>query len=560
MPLTGFFSAVVVQSWMAAVQGATLGGAGWLSAGFAGFAGRAAAIAVTAIWQGALIASGLAICLRIAPRTSAENRFSIWTAAFGVLVSLPFFTLIADLRAAVVAGVPAAGVEAATQRPWLSIDARWSVVIAGFWAAATLIRAGDLVFHSLRLRKLWKDAIPVELDGNLGSLVAQTRARWSRGTIEVCTTTTLQRPSVIGFLKPRILIPEWLFARLTAGELEQIVLHECEHLRRHDDWTNLFQKLCLVLFPLNPALAWMERRLCREREMACDDGVIRITHAPRAYAACLASLAERGLERRAEALSLGAWQRRPELVDRVHSILRRRRTLGPMGTGALLGGLGFSLLFGSIELARCPQLIAFVPAQDHIRNLQTANVDVRARTRFASAKPLNAAYVPVESRGLSRASSEFRTTRIEAVLPANGPEQPSDARPSVLGGRVNREAAPGNETAAGKSDTKSPREVTLKAELPGSQPVAAPEQQWIVLTEWEQVQTTNQSAGLTADYGTGRSASVSGDSVDKDAQSNTHPVSQIMVTRLILRIYPASSLTSQTAIAQTRNGWFVIQL
>ena len=56
--------------------------------------------------------------------------------------------------------------------------------------------------------------------------------------------------------------------------------------------------------------------------MACDDGVIRVTRAPRAYAACLASLAERGLQRRAEALSLGAWQRRPELVHRVHSILR----------------------------------------------------------------------------------------------------------------------------------------------------------------------------------------------------------------------------------------------
>ena len=118
---------------------------------------------------------------------------------------------------------------------------------------------------------------------------------WRSAPVEICTTTTLQRPSVIGFLKPRILIPDWLFARLTAGELEQIVLHEAEHLRRRDDWTNLLQKLCLVLFPLNPALVWIERRLCREREMACDEGVIKITHAPRAYASCLARLAERGL-------------------------------------------------------------------------------------------------------------------------------------------------------------------------------------------------------------------------------------------------------------------------
>ena len=132
--------------------------------------------------------------------------------------------------------------------------------------------------------------------------------------MQVCTTPNLDRPSVIGFFAPRILIPEWLLTRLTPGELRQIVLHETEHLRRGDDWTNLFQKLCLVLFPLDPALVWIERRLCAEREMACDDGVVRVTHAPRAYAACLASLAERGLRRRAEALSLGAWQRRPELA------------------------------------------------------------------------------------------------------------------------------------------------------------------------------------------------------------------------------------------------------
>ena len=136
---------------------------------------------------------------------------------------------------------------------------------------------------------------------------------------------------MIGFLAPRILIPEWLFARLTPGELEQVVLHEAEHLRRRDDWTNLLQKLSLVLFPLNPALAWMERRLCREREMACDEGVVRRTQAPRAYAACLTSLAERGLQRRVQALSLGAFERRPELVHRVHSILRRRQALHPRG-------------------------------------------------------------------------------------------------------------------------------------------------------------------------------------------------------------------------------------
>ena len=92
---------------------------------------------------------------------------------------------------------------------------------------------------------------------------------------------------MIGFFSPRILIPEELFERLTTMELEQIVLHEMGHLRRADDWMNLVQKIGLVLVPLNPALLWIERRLCFERELACDDAVLRSTRAPKAYATCL---------------------------------------------------------------------------------------------------------------------------------------------------------------------------------------------------------------------------------------------------------------------------------
>ena len=138
-------------------------------------------------------------------------------------------------------------------------------------------------------------------------------------------------------------------------------MHEAEHLRRRDDWINLAQKLCLVIFPLNPALVWMERRLCHEREMACDEGVVRRTQAPRAYAACLAGLAERGLKRRAAVLSLGAWQRRPELVERVHRLCGAARVASSGSAGA--AGRGWlRLVVGVGRVGALPQLVAFVPA------------------------------------------------------------------------------------------------------------------------------------------------------------------------------------------------------
>jgi beta-lactamase regulating signal transducer with metallopeptidase domain len=527
----------LIQAAIGIAPGLMTGAADTLSAAFRAASEQAAPITVSALWQSAVV---------------AKDRFYIWAAAFATLAGLPLLGLVSGSGSTVAAGLSSAGQEAAA-RPWLSLDARWSLAIAALWAVGTLLRAGDLAVHSFRLRKLWKEAIPVDADGSLNSGLTFIEYR---GPVQVCTTTELQRPSVIGFLKPRILIPDWLFARLTAGELEQIVLHESEHLRRRDDWTNLVQKLCLVVFPLNPALAWIERRLCREREMACDDGVIRITRAPRAYAACLASLAERGLERRAEALSLGAWQRRPELVHRVHSILRGKHTLGPVGTRVLLSALGCGLLFGAIELARCPQVIAFVPARDLDRNVYAANSGAPVPSQVG-AWLADGAFVPVRSEGVGQDGSGIRAVNLKAVMSASGPATSGDAEPLL---RRSGERADGSSVRKTANDAGSPRAVYLKAELDGARPAQPVEQQWIVFTTWEQVQMPSENAALTADYEAGANAGAAGDSNAESqtvVQSNSQPASRITITRLILRV---SSFPTRPAYIPLHGGWFVIQL
>jgi hypothetical protein len=164
---------------------------------------------------------------------------------------------------------------------------------------------------------------------------------------------------VIGFFAPKILIPGWLLGKLSAAELKQIVLHEAGHLGRADDWMNLLQKIALVIFPLNPALAWVERRLCFERELACDERVLRETGAPKAYAACLATLAEYRLGRRGVALALGALGRESELAQRVGRILRRGELMKPLHAKLVLGGAMLGLLAGVAGLERCPQVVGF---------------------------------------------------------------------------------------------------------------------------------------------------------------------------------------------------------
>lgn len=510
--------------------------------GLSNFSQSAASTLITEIWQGLVVAICLAICLRLAPRTTAGHRFGIWAAGFLTVAGLPFLPLLLHLTSES-ASHATVNVAASSIRPWLQLDARWSLALTALWAAASLLRTADLAVHTRRLRRLWMSAKPVEFSG------ASTLSIAGRATIQLCTTTMLERPGVIGFLTPRILIPEWLFARLTPAELDQIVLHETEHLRRRDDWTNLLQKLALVLFPLSPALLWMERQLCLEREMACDEGVIRRTNAPRAYAECLASLAERGVEHRTkglalEALSLGAWQRRPELVRRVHSILRRRQVLNPIAARGLMTVLGCSLLLGSAGLARCPQVVAFTSVHEaeaaHIRS--SAQLTSAVDPVFT---PLRAVAVQTSAHG---SQAKPYLTELKATMPVRTQSRPVNLITKRTGANTTHQLLV---TAAPKFFKPAVREVMLKADLAQPQPDSSAnrdkgentDQGWIVLTTWEQVQTTEQPT-TTDEAGAQSTKQDSG-------QANA----RMTITRLIFRVIPANS-----AAGQLHAGWLVFQL
>ena len=491
----------------------------------------AATTFVTALWQGAVIALCLAVCLKFMPRTSAALRFTLWAAGFALVVGLPFLpVLMAGFSA------PAVALSSAhAAKPLIALDLRWSLLISVIWAATSLYRATALALHVVRLRKLWKSAIPVA-----SSFSSFTSSVGLRRPVQLCTTTELDRPAVIGFFAPRILIPEWLITKLTPGELDQIVLHESEHLRRSDDWTNLLQKLSLVLFPLNPVLLWMERRLCLEREIACDDGVVRVTQAPRAYATCLTSLAERGLHHRAEALSLGVLRRRPELVHRVHSLLRRGRVLGPVGSRSLAAAITCAMVFGVVELSRCPQLVAFEITPHTTTNSILAKNNEGSRVKSPD----------------SVVEGQFKVVYAKAVQPGLQPKPANAAR------RVNAVRSINPKVSAyDRSVLKASAGQQSVEQRNGAVPVVAhvdpaqsSPQNYIVLTTWEQESTPLPGAD-PSDFSSG-------------------VASRTIVTQTIFRVIPAKAVRNKhtgpnstylspepiPTLIPSRDGWLVLEL
>jgi beta-lactamase regulating signal transducer with metallopeptidase domain len=537
----------------------------------------AGAMLATAIWQGAIIAASLTICLKMANRVSAALRFSVWAGGFLAVVALPFMPLVWRESGGPVSQ-SALSLAVSPARPLLQLDIRWSIGLTLLWAAASIYRAVDLAVHSARLRTLWKSATPVQSDSL--SLVKSVRL-WGRKTLQVCTTNALDRPSVIGFFAPRILIPEWLFGRLTPGELDQILLHETEHLRRGDDWTNLLQKLSLVFFPLNPVLLWIERRLCLEREMACDEAVIRVTHAPKAYAACLTGLAEHGMQRVAEALSLGAWQRRPELVHRIQSILRRKPALGPLATRSLFAVLALGLGFGSIELGRCPQVIAFTSAP-HVDSSRFHAPALRA----GMGSQISDATLPGSTHAISLSFSESSTPSIALVKatvsqrtpqrswtkPAANGMADSELSSSQLSMKASQDMPFSIPSEPGLPNQALPRQELLKADIPHDSSVSVPAQQeqaWIVLTTWEQVDLQDQRPTLIANAQDQATGPVSVQSSQKELEQEVEPAvyrlpqsssRSVTMTRFILTVLPISSSSTSLTSLPARAGWLVIQL
>lgn len=313
-----------------------------------------AGVLVASLWQGLALTMLAGCALRLLPGLSAAARAHLWAVVLLVSAALPLASLLPSSATPTHPALWHAGQLAASGVVPLLI---------ALWLAASTFRLAQLMASALRLRRILRGAQPVATTPAIQALL-----RSSPRPATLCTSPGIDRPGIAGFSRPRILVPPALLAVLSQADLTHLLLHEREHLQRHDDWINLLGQLTLVVFPLNPVFPWLNRRLAQEREHACDDGVLRATAAPRAYAACLARVAESSLGsvvHRGLTLAiglLGGADRRPQLTRRVERILAAPpRSFSRNQTRLAIGAIGAALLSGAAVLARTPELVSFTP-------------------------------------------------------------------------------------------------------------------------------------------------------------------------------------------------------
>ena len=203
--------------------------------------------------------------------------------------------------------------------PWRQA-APWIITVYLVGVVLMLLRLLASLVHSQRLAN---QAKPLT-EGPLLTTIQALARRWSMRFVPVLAETErVVAPRVVGLMRPVILLPASAVSGLSFDELELILGHELAHIRRHDMWIVLVQRVAEAALFYNPALWYLSRRISALREYCCDDAACE-AHEPLRYAATLMKLIELAAPELAAGapLALAAQGRSPsELRRRVARLL-----------------------------------------------------------------------------------------------------------------------------------------------------------------------------------------------------------------------------------------------
>lgn len=207
--------------------------------------------------------------------------------------------------------IPAKPVTAAA--PW-----DWRAIALAVWASGAMVMLLRMATQSIRAMALRRNAQLLSLDDL--ELAADLRAQLRH--VAVMESALVSAPSLCGLIRPAILLPHGLASAMGRASLQQVLRHELAHLRRRDHWTNALMRLMQTIHWFNPA-AWFAFSRCRlERELACDEAVLRQSAAEdrELYGKTLLTMATQmmGAGSRPSLLAMAEGKR--HLVRRIHGI------------------------------------------------------------------------------------------------------------------------------------------------------------------------------------------------------------------------------------------------
>jgi TonB family protein len=279
------------------------------------------------VWQGAAIAAIVGALLMMLRRSSPQARYLVAVAGLAAMAAAPAITIVSTWRdapavmidlqlqpidaTATLPAIPAAGT---TLSAWL--DAQLPLIVVT-WCAGVLLLTVHLIGGWWRLTRIARRAAPI-VTGRLAATLPAIAGRLGVvKKVRLVESALVRVPSVIGWIRPVVVLPVSALAGLPPAHLDAILAHELAHVRRGDFVVNLVQCVVETLLFYHPAVWWVSRRIRVEREQCCDDMAAALSPTRAAYARALTSLEE--LQHRVRPVAVAATG--GELLQRIRRLL-----------------------------------------------------------------------------------------------------------------------------------------------------------------------------------------------------------------------------------------------
>ena len=274
----GFFDWLWRASWQAAMVVMLVLLAQWLLAR-----------QLTPRWRHAL---WFLVIIRLALPGSIESRLSLFN-----LFSPPSLSRIAGPSDTVAASAAVSGQQSAPSsvvRKSSSHFGTW-VSLRSLWLAGAVVVAGYFLVGAWRLGRGIRRQRPVTNEAVLNLLEDCKQEMGVFTPLTLLETAQTNSPALLGFVRPRLLLPEGLIQSFSLPELRYVFLHELGHLKRGDILINWLLTVPLAFHWFNPLVWYAVRRIRIDGESACD--ALALSHARegenRSYGQTIIKLVER---------------------------------------------------------------------------------------------------------------------------------------------------------------------------------------------------------------------------------------------------------------------------
>lgn len=144
------------------------------------------------------------------------------------------------------------------------------------WLIGILIMLILVMESQIRLYSLKQSALPLQ-NAQIRLLFEECKQHLQiNHSIPIYSTAFIKSPMMVGVIRPQIYIPIHLISDFPSEDIRYMLLHELQHYKHKDTFTNYLITLAGILYWFHPAVTYALKTMRIDQEIACDSSVLEM--------------------------------------------------------------------------------------------------------------------------------------------------------------------------------------------------------------------------------------------------------------------------------------------